>query len=250
MSVWLRGQDPSWAAEHFAIYLSTTGTSVSDFTVTLVPETEATGEYVEYTADLSEYAGQEGYIAIRHFNVTDMFRLNVDDFFIGNNSWTTINGVTNPYTIEGLAPETSYQVQVQGNLSDDTTEWSELSSFTTPVAVPVTISSVGYSTLYYGMLNLVVPEGVIAYTYSYADSKIEESKIYNEGEVIPAGTGVVLEASEGDYYFVVTTEAGVGDSDNALRGSDEAELTTGGDVFYALSLKDGSDPLLSESMPH
>ena len=31
LSVWLRGQDPEWAAEHFAIYLSTTGNTVSDF---------------------------------------------------------------------------------------------------------------------------------------------------------------------------------------------------------------------------
>ena len=78
----MKAQDPSWAAEHFAIYLSTTGTNLSDFTIELVPETEATGEYMEYTADLSAYAGQQGYIAIRHFNVTDMFRLNVDNFAI------------------------------------------------------------------------------------------------------------------------------------------------------------------------
>ena len=477
MSVWLRAQDPSWPAEHFAIYLSTTGTDVSDFTVTLVPETEATGEYVEYTADLSAYAGQEGYIAIRHFNCTDMFRLNVDDFTIAGDSWTTVSGVTNPYTIEGLTPETSYIVevqavyaggesewvginfttasatstptdlaatdvkatsatldwagsqesynlqyrealpidptapatiiftvddvwgdgsgyqmlldadataygtiipetgglttsgdasaatyaefeykipenadgalatenividnsitiqipagtydwcitnptvgdrvwiaggngnvggrqndyvfeagktyefhvylggsndatdvtitrpmsewtvvenvtapyeftgltpesyyewQVQGILSDGTTEWSELSSFTTPeiTTIPVTISSVGYSTLYYGTLNLQVPAGVTASTYSYADSKIQVSKTYNEGEVIPAGTGVVLEANAGTYDFVVTTEAGEADANNALRGSDEAEQTTGGDVYYALSLKDGAN---------
>ena len=81
-SVMMKAQDPSWAAEHFAIYLSTTGTNLSDFTIELVPETEATGEYMEYTADLSAYAGQQGYIAIRHFNVTDMFRLNVDNFAI------------------------------------------------------------------------------------------------------------------------------------------------------------------------
>jgi len=52
-SVMMKAQDPSWAAEHFAIYLSTTGTNLSDFTIELVPETEATGEYMEYTADLS-----------------------------------------------------------------------------------------------------------------------------------------------------------------------------------------------------
>ena len=37
------------------------------------------GTWYEYTIDLSSYAGAEGYVAIRHFNCTDMFRLNVDD---------------------------------------------------------------------------------------------------------------------------------------------------------------------------
>ncbi|MBQ4447657.1 MAG: hypothetical protein II897_05135, partial [Clostridia bacterium] len=38
----------------------------------------ATGAYVMYEADLSDFAGETVYIAIRHYNVTDMFRLNVD----------------------------------------------------------------------------------------------------------------------------------------------------------------------------
>ena len=157
--------------------------------------------------------------------------------------WTVVENVTAPYEFTGLTPETYYEWQVQGNLSDDTTEWSELSSFTTPVlsTIPVTISSVGYSTLYYGTLNLQVPAGVTASTYSYADSKIQVSKTYNEDEVIPAGTGVVLEASAGTYDFVVTTEAGEADENNALKGSDEEALTEGGDVYYALSTKDGAN---------
>jgi hypothetical protein len=157
--------------------------------------------------------------------------------------WTVVENVTAPYELTGLAPETNYEWQVQGILSDGTTEWSELSSFTTPeiTTIPVTISSVGYSTLYYGTLNLVVPEGVTASTYSYADSKIQVSKTYDAGDVIPAGEAVVLQANAGTYEFVVTTEAGEADESNALRGSDEAEQTTGGDVYYALSLKDGAN---------
>ncbi len=157
--------------------------------------------------------------------------------------WTIVEDVTAPYELTGLEPETNYEWQVQGNLSDDTTEWSELSSFTTSVlsTIPVTISDAGYSTLYYGTLNLVVPEGVTASTYSYDDTKIKESKTYDAGDVIPAGEAVVLEANAGDYDFVETAEAGEADAYNALRGSDEAAETTGGDVFYALSLKDGAN---------
>ena len=37
------------------------------------------GTWYQKTVDLSAYAGQHIYIAIRHFNCTDMFYLNVDD---------------------------------------------------------------------------------------------------------------------------------------------------------------------------
>ena len=77
-----KGQDPSYADEHFAVYVSTAGnTDVADFTEVL-SEQVVTGEYQQYEVDLSSFEGQQGYIAIRHFNVTDMFRLNVDNFGI------------------------------------------------------------------------------------------------------------------------------------------------------------------------
>ena len=73
------GQDASWAEEHFAVFV-TTGDSLNTQSYTKVSEEfVATGEMTKYTVDLSDYNGVEGYIAIRHFNCTDMFRLNVDD---------------------------------------------------------------------------------------------------------------------------------------------------------------------------
>jgi hypothetical protein len=38
--------------------------------------------WYQYTVDLSDYFGQTGYVAIRHFNCTDIFILNVDDIRI------------------------------------------------------------------------------------------------------------------------------------------------------------------------
>ena len=81
LSWWAKGQDPSWAAEHYAVYISTTGQTAADFT-TVVYEGEPTGEYVEETVDLSDYAGQTIYVAFRHYNITDMFRLNIDDIAV------------------------------------------------------------------------------------------------------------------------------------------------------------------------
>ncbi|MBQ7689975.1 MAG: choice-of-anchor J domain-containing protein [Muribaculaceae bacterium] len=137
LRVWLRSQDPEWAAEHFAIYASTTGNSIEDFTIVLADTTEAQNVYTEYVFDLSACNGQMGYIAIRHFDVTDMFRLNVDNFFIQYaesmpGEWVTLEGITAPRTLTGLAPDTGYQVQVQGIMDDNTTtDWTEWVKFTT-----------------------------------------------------------------------------------------------------------------------
>ena len=42
------------------------------------------GIWYKYTVDLSDYVGMTGYVSIRHFNCTDMFRLNVDDIELSN----------------------------------------------------------------------------------------------------------------------------------------------------------------------
>ena len=78
-SFWAAAQDGDWTDEHFAVYVSTAGNeSVNDFTQ-VSEEFTANGYPTEYTVDLSSYAGQVGYIAIRHFNCYDNFALVVDD---------------------------------------------------------------------------------------------------------------------------------------------------------------------------
>ncbi len=78
-SFWASAQDGDWTDEHFAVYVSTKGnTSADDFEM-VSEEFVATGYPLEYTVDLSSYAGQEGYIAIRHYNSYDNFALVVDD---------------------------------------------------------------------------------------------------------------------------------------------------------------------------
>ena len=54
--------------------------------------------------------------------------------------WTIVEDVTAPYELTGLEPETNYEWQVQGNLSDGTTEWSELSRFTTEALLEVELA--------------------------------------------------------------------------------------------------------------
>ena len=93
-------QDASYAAEHFGVAVSTTNTQPGSFTMvqewTMSAKSmgegkpvekntrsgRAQGNWYEYTVDLSAYSGM-GYVAIRHFNCSDMFYLDVDDITIG-----------------------------------------------------------------------------------------------------------------------------------------------------------------------
>lgn len=103
ITFWACGQDASWAAEHFGVAVSTASatnpadfTTVQEWTMTAAPSLAPSanfgaeagmfkssrrvqGTWYEYTIDLSSYAGAEGYVAIRHFDCTDMFQLNVDE---------------------------------------------------------------------------------------------------------------------------------------------------------------------------
>ena len=148
MKVWLKGQDADEYREHFAIYLSTTGGSKSDFldadgnlqsgVITLVPETETDNIYQEYTADLNAYSGQEGYIAIRHFNCSDEYFLVLDDFSIYNESaggeWTVASDASSDgTTLTALTPNTPYEYQVGYDYSGNT-YYSSIATLTTLAA--------------------------------------------------------------------------------------------------------------------
>ena len=90
-------QDPSWAAEHFGVAVSTASnnnandfTTVAEWTMTSGAkgnqnsqargfEAKAEGTWFQYEVDLSQYAGQEVWLAIRHFNCSDQWILCVDN---------------------------------------------------------------------------------------------------------------------------------------------------------------------------
>ena len=203
-------------------------------------------EWTEYSFDTSEFDGQVGSIAIRHYNCSDQWRIYVDYVSYTKPGdepaeWVEVKGLTEPnYTIEGLEPGTDYIVEVQAYNERGETSWTNPTHFTTIISVSV--SAAGYATLYYGDKNLVVPDGVEAFAITVEGSSMTKSQVYASGDVIPQGTGVLLQASKGDYVFDVTTEEGTAATDNMLRGSDEEEETTGGDVYLMLSLNAKSDP--------
>ena len=103
ISFYACAQDASYAAEHFGVAVSTTGhtsgndfTTIQEWTMTAknAPAEEShrevrgtrQGAWYNYSVDLSSYAGQDIWVAIRHFNCTDMFILNVDDITLYDGS--------------------------------------------------------------------------------------------------------------------------------------------------------------------
>ena len=96
-SLWACGQDAGYAAEHFGVFVSTTGTNPSDFTMvnewTIGAKSDRydgprgnrdQSTWTQYVVDLSAYAGTGRYIAIRHFSCSDMFYIDVDDLELSN----------------------------------------------------------------------------------------------------------------------------------------------------------------------
>ena len=159
LSFWACGQDPSYAGEVFAVYVSTDNREW----VKISDDITATGEMTEYTFDLSEFAGQEGYVAIRHYNVYDMFRLNVDDVQIGELSepveeaeWIVVEGIEDvTYVIEQLTENTTYEVQVQAVNEYGESDWTGSVIFTTgtPTSIEEIAAEVKGDNRYYNMMG-------------------------------------------------------------------------------------------------
>ena len=85
LTFWASAQDDYYPSEHFGVAISTSNntnasafTTIQEWTMT-AKSMNIQGAWWEYTVDLSAYEGQTGYFAIRHFNCTDQFRINVDD---------------------------------------------------------------------------------------------------------------------------------------------------------------------------
>ena len=108
ISFWACGQDASYAAEHFGVAVSTgSNTNAADFTTiqewtmtakrtlntakTEIRGTRTQGTWYQYTVDLSDYAGQEIWVALRHFNCSDEFYLDVDDITLADGTAKAAN---------------------------------------------------------------------------------------------------------------------------------------------------------------
>lgn len=100
-------------------------------------------------------------------------------------------------------------------------------NYTTTESIDVKVSSAGYATLFYDK-KLAIPTGVTAYTATVSGSSIALTEVEN---VIPAETGVILEASAGTYNFLVTTADAPTVGSNILTGTTTGTTVTASTVY-------------------
>ena len=80
---WAAAQDGNFPADHYEIYISTTGNTVADFnTPAVFMETLYTDVWLQQSLNLTPYIGQTIYIAFVHNNCEDEFVMKLDDIEI------------------------------------------------------------------------------------------------------------------------------------------------------------------------
>ena len=125
--------------------------------------------------------------------------------------------------------------------------------------VEVLTTDYQYASMYYSEFDLITPEKAAytiegsgatvesseaplpaTYVYNAGTGMLEETTTYAPGEIIPRGTAVVVKGTPGCVYrfYVASPTAGNPKPHDGsdLKGTDEAEMTTGGTYYYALSL--------------
>jgi Cleaved Adhesin Domain. len=227
INFWACAQDASYAAEHFGVAVSTgSNTAAADFTT--IQEWTMTakgnrgaeeysavrgtrqGSWYEYNVDLSAYAGQEIWVAIRHFNCTDMFILNVDDITLGDGS-------------EVMAPRgnremVSYNLYRRNNMDAASVAEPEL------IAEGIDAETFEYTDAEWSTLSYGEWQWGIAATYdgySPLTGRSRETATFGFEGGLEGWTGIVVNTDGGEWIH----------SDNNLGGYDYSELAHTGTGF-------------------
>ncbi len=142
------GQDQAWANENYTVYVATSsdiaalGASSTNFNEVI----GTSAGYVSRELDVSSFVGQTIYVAFRHHNVSDQFRLNIDDVSVRSNPAPATDIVLksvelNKYSLINVDNELTIQVKnigtnpinsVEINWNDGTTD--HVSTVSTSIA--------------------------------------------------------------------------------------------------------------------
>ena len=116
------------------------------------------------------------------------------------------------------------------------------------VSLPVAVTAAGYST-FYTPEDMEIPTGVTANIIKTVSAN--EATLVPVTGIVPAGTGLILEANEGSYEFKIVTGAANADVEgNLLVGTKLKTLVKAEDDFcyYALGNKGGKVALYKAAL--
>lgn len=138
LTFWVDGQDASWPAENYSVYVATSNTVSAFLATTPVLTGVATATWEQKTVDLSAYTGQTVYIAFRHHNTTDMFRINLDDI--------EVSAIPTSPTINATPTDLTYSATRVGSTANQivsVTAYLLSSDITATTAAPFAVSADG-----------------------------------------------------------------------------------------------------------
>ncbi len=222
------------------LFIETVNTDSSPFEVEIIKDTENAGSF--YLKTMQGYLFSETSTAIEYSeesNKNNKYKWSID---IGNtdNRFAKISNKSTKRII-------CYQSSTKDFRAETANSAANIQLFRKIPAdnsITLQIGAAKYSTLYYSNKNLVVPNGVEAYTFKYDNNGLQISNTYKYLDVIPKGTAVVLHG-QGKYDFLETIASGVTDDNNLLNGTDNKESIPTDDndsyLYYMLSLNSSSD---------
>ena len=236
-------QDINYPTEHYGVYISTTSaTDTAAFTMLWTEDMDPDGgphreqgAWGEKNTDITAYAGQNVYLAIRHFNCTDMFLLNVDDVSVivtEATEWTTVTSSSSPVVLSGLTPETTYQYQVNG-ICDGNDNWSAISTFTTLPEDPDNHTIIASA----GANGTITPNGMV--TVADGDDQaftITANADYRIASVMVDGVEAINSLVNGVYTFTNVT------ADHTIIATFESAVVT-----YTITASAGANGTITPS---
>ena len=203
---YVNAQDVAYPSEHYGVYISTTTADLDAFTLLWEEDLNAAGgshrtqgAWGEKNTDLTAYAGQTVYVAIRHFNSSNMFYFNLDDIAvvatIETLDWTEVTYATSPFVLTGLPSNTTYYYQINGICGGNDDNWTAVNTFTTlPYGYTITATaSEGGS---------ISPAGdVIVYETTSQSFTITANSDYRLTSVLVDDTEAIDQLVDGVYTF-------------------------------------------------
>lgn len=197
---WVAAQDPEFPADHYEIFISTTGNTVADFTSQAVyTETISTDVWLQRYLDLTPYVGQTIYIAFVHNNCEDEFVMKLDDievsYFTEPAIITSVDELDFGYVVVG---ETTHNQSftIQSALLDESltlmaTPPFEISPCGSAFAQQITVSANSFTTVY------------VRYSPTSVGTDVGRVDITSSGLTVSVnlrGIGVVCDAMSLPFY--------------------------------------------------